>query len=164
MSNTSIQLKKSGITGNTPGDLQHGEVAINYADGKLYYKDGLDGISYINNQDSFATINVHSTLLLASSPTDTLTIVGENNVLVSACTATKTITIGLTGSTSAHANAAYDHANSAYLEANSATILAQGAFDKANTVVSGGGFPVVDLGFVYETVYSYDMLDLGVLS
>ena len=60
---------------------------------------------------------------------------------------------------------AYNQANSAYEEANVAYILAQGAFDKANTGVpgSGGGLPRVDFGFVYETVYSYDMLDLGQL-
>ena len=38
MANTVIQLKNSGASGNTPGTLQPGELAINYADGKLYYK------------------------------------------------------------------------------------------------------------------------------
>ena len=37
MSNTAIQLKKSGATGNTPSGLSYGELALNYADGKLYY-------------------------------------------------------------------------------------------------------------------------------
>ena len=37
MANTVIQLKNSGASGNTPGTLQPGELAINYADGKLYY-------------------------------------------------------------------------------------------------------------------------------
>ena len=32
MSNTSIQLKKSGQTGNTPPSLAYGEVALNYAE------------------------------------------------------------------------------------------------------------------------------------
>ena len=53
MANTSIQLKKSGVAGNIPTDLQIGEVAINYADGKLYYKDGISSISYITNQKTF---------------------------------------------------------------------------------------------------------------
>ncbi len=39
MSNTSIQLKKSGHTGNVPSSLSHGEVAINYADGFLGFAD-----------------------------------------------------------------------------------------------------------------------------
>lgn len=37
MSNTVIQLKNSGATGNVPSTLAPGELAINYADGKLYY-------------------------------------------------------------------------------------------------------------------------------
>jgi hypothetical protein len=37
MANTLIQLKNSGASGNTPGSLAPGELAINYADGKLYY-------------------------------------------------------------------------------------------------------------------------------
>ena len=39
MANT-LLLKKSGSTGETPssGELSHGELAINYADGKLFFK------------------------------------------------------------------------------------------------------------------------------
>lgn len=92
-SNTAIQLKKSGETGNTPSDLNHGEVAINYADGKLYYKNAIDTISYISNQDSFVTINVDSELVIATSPSDTLTFVSGNNITLSANAYTKTITI-----------------------------------------------------------------------
>jgi hypothetical protein len=95
MSNTKIQLKKSGITGNTPADLNYGEVAINYADGKLFYKNGV-GIKAIQNQDTFSTINVNSSLILATSPTDILNLVAGNNIALSACTSTKTITVSST--------------------------------------------------------------------
>ena len=37
MANTTIQLKNSGASGNVPDALAPGELAINYADGKLYY-------------------------------------------------------------------------------------------------------------------------------
>lgn len=37
MSNTVIQIKGSGVTGNVPASLQPGELAINYVDGKLFY-------------------------------------------------------------------------------------------------------------------------------
>ena len=37
MANTVIQLKNSGAIGNVPVALAPGELAINYADGKLYY-------------------------------------------------------------------------------------------------------------------------------
>jgi hypothetical protein len=40
MANTTIELRQSGSTGNTPslGVLANGELAINRADGILYYK------------------------------------------------------------------------------------------------------------------------------
>ena len=78
--NTAIQLRKSGQTGNTPADLQYGEVALNYADGKLYYKNDLNAINYITNQDTFGSILANGTLLLATSPTDILTISPNNNI------------------------------------------------------------------------------------
>lgn len=47
---TVIALKNSGISGNTPAatDLAYGEFAINYADGKLFYRTPTDSLaSYI---------------------------------------------------------------------------------------------------------------------
>ena len=43
---TVIALKNSGITGNTPvaTDLAYGEFAINYADGKLFYRTSSDSL------------------------------------------------------------------------------------------------------------------------
>ena len=40
MSNTTISLRSSGVTGNTPslGVLANGELSLNFADGILYYK------------------------------------------------------------------------------------------------------------------------------
>lgn len=98
-SNTIIQLKKSGISGNTPSDLAYGEVALNYAEGKLFYKNGV-GIKYITNQKTFDTINVNSSLILATSPTDTLSFVGVNGISITTNTATKTIIISGDGSSS----------------------------------------------------------------
>jgi len=80
MSNTSIQLKKSGQTGNTPSNLAFGEIAINYADGKLYYKDDTGSIDFISNQSSFDTINANNSLILATGVSDTLSFVAGNNI------------------------------------------------------------------------------------
>lgn len=80
MSNTAIQLKKSGESGNTPADLHHGEVAINYADGKLYYKNDLNQIDYITNQDTFGSVLIGNTLILATSSTDILTVKANSNI------------------------------------------------------------------------------------
>ena len=95
MSNTAIQLKKSGISGNTPVDLVHGEVAINYADGKLYYKDGVGGISYITNQDTFGSISSNGSLILATSPTDVLTLTPNNGISIYTDTDNKRIFVGV---------------------------------------------------------------------
>jgi hypothetical protein len=84
MSNTAIQLKKSGETGNTPTDLIPGEIAINYADGKLYYKNDVDTLKYITNQDTFGSIFVNDDLILATSPTDILHIISNNNIKLTA--------------------------------------------------------------------------------
>src|SRR6056300_394524 len=48
---TSIRLKKSAVTSNAPttGDIDYGELAINYADGKLYYKTSSNTIDYFGS-------------------------------------------------------------------------------------------------------------------
>ena len=53
--NTRLKLKKSSVVGRIPsaGDLEYGEIAINYADGKLYYKNNLNAVAAFN--DSAAT-------------------------------------------------------------------------------------------------------------
>ena len=49
MANTTIQLKRSADTGNVPvyTDINYGELAINYADGKLFYKDSGGSVQVI---------------------------------------------------------------------------------------------------------------------
>jgi hypothetical protein len=49
MSNTIIQLKYTTSTGNTPTSLEYGELAINLADGKLFYKNSSNTIDFIEN-------------------------------------------------------------------------------------------------------------------
>ena len=143
MSNTAIQLKKSGVTGNTPSSLAFGEVALNYADGKLYYKNSLGGTSYISNQFSFDTINSNNSLIFAGSGSDTLSFVAGNNITISTNTTTKTITINASvaggsdpGPAFDRANGAYSHANAAYNAANSSGSFANGAFVTANASYS----------------------------
>ena len=99
MANTNIQLKKSGVTGNVPASLAYGELALNYADGRLYYKNSLGNIVYIAtgaSTDSFATINSNSSLILATSPTDTLSFVAGNNISITTDSIGKKITISST--------------------------------------------------------------------
>lgn len=64
MSTTSIRLKKSSIAGRVPStsDLEFGEIAINYADGILYFKNSSNQVSSINARaigvDSTATFSI----------------------------------------------------------------------------------------------------------
>ena len=48
MANTSIQLKYSTVTGNTPSSLALGELAINSFDGKLFYSDPSGNVKLFN--------------------------------------------------------------------------------------------------------------------
>lgn len=170
MANTTVRLKKSGVTGNVPASLEFGELALNYADGKLFYKASNGTITFIQSggggglSDSFATINANSSLILATSPTDTLSFAAGNNITITACTTTKTITINSTatggGSGDGIDQYARDTANlSLAIDTvqNTNIIIAdskaQAAFDKANTVVANSitvitGGQYVDYGWV----------------
>ena len=61
---TSIKLKKSSISGRIPStsDLDFGELAINYADGILYFKNSSNQVSSVNARalgvDSTATFSI----------------------------------------------------------------------------------------------------------
>ena len=151
MANTTLQLKKSGATGNVPASLAYGELALNYADGRLYYKAANGTITYIQSgggggtTDSFATINANSSLILATSPTDTLSIVPGNNITISTDTVGKKITINSTATGGGDGTDQYarDKANGAYNQANAAISLAQSAYDYANTIPGGGGGSLV---------------------
>lgn len=163
MANTKIRLNNSGATGNVPSTLQFGELALNYADDKLFYKRANSQIVAINlgqvgsSSDSFSTINVNSSLILATSATDTLSIVPGNNISITANTVSKTITINSTASGGSSLDQfARDTANSAssntiYTQGVDVTqntritavdSFAQSAYNKANTgtSVSLGGF------------------------
>ena len=102
IANTTILLKKSGVPGNVPSSLTYGELGINYHDGKLFYLNSNNIVSQfitgsnVANTNSFSTINVNSSLILATSPTDILSIVPGNNITISTNTTTKTITIDST--------------------------------------------------------------------
>ena len=98
--NTVIQVKKSGVLGNTPVELNTGELALNYADGKIFYLNSANGISSIENQNTFSTVNVNSTLIVADTPTDTFKINSGYGITISADNVNKSITISAGGGSS----------------------------------------------------------------
>jgi len=188
MANTTIELRQSGSTGNTPslGVLANGELAINRADGILYYKSSSNTLGSIrttqpagltkevqfNDAGSFGTdsdftydktanrlnvenVVVNTAITIGSASGGTIT--GANliysNVFVANSTTTSTSNstgaiisnggLGVKGNV--YADAIYDggievitFANQAFTQANSANVLAQAAFDKANSVTQQG--------------------------
>ena len=124
MANTTIALRQSGATGNTPslGVLANGELSLNYADSILYFKTASNTLGSIrttqpaglttevqfNDAGSFGT----DANFTYNKTTDILTVVG--GVIAGGINVAPTLT-------------------SAFDKANSANILAQAAFNKANT-------------------------------
>jgi hypothetical protein len=81
MANTVIQLKKSATPSAAPSSLAFGELAINYADGVLYYKSSNTAIaSFYSRNPSYGTINAAGTLLIADTVNDFLTINQGTNI------------------------------------------------------------------------------------
>jgi len=139
MANTIIQIKSSGAIGNVPSTLAPGELAINYADGKLYYGntsctailfDAVTDPAGLNQEIQFNDSGVFgsSANLKFDSSTKTLT---TKNVSISVGgsitfpdnTVQNTAWTGTSGSSidqvaRSIANSAFDQANLAYNQAN----------------------------------------------
>lgn len=149
MANTVISLKKSSIPSATPPDLANGEIAINYADGILYYKAANGSIASISTgTSSFGTVNASGTLLFADALNDVLDICSGNNIVITGDAINDRLTIDadLTPSnnyanasftTIANGTAAFNHANAAYDKANSSI---SGGFYQGNNGDIGSGF------------------------
>lgn len=193
MANTTIELRQSGSTGNTPslGVLANGELAINRADGILYYKSSSNTLGSIrttqpagltteiqfNDAGSFGTnsaftfnkttgtLNVRNINVSTNLTANIITagsgaggIIAGANVIYSNIFVANSTTTSISNSTGAiisngglgvkgnvYADAIYDggievitFANQAFTQANSANVLAQAAFDKANSVTQQG--------------------------
>ena len=84
-----IILKRSSITAKVPltTDLEYGELAINYADGKLYYKDSLNTIQAISGS---------GTSTLWNKKTASYTAVAGDKLLADTTSGTFTITLPAT--------------------------------------------------------------------
>jgi hypothetical protein len=102
MANTVIVLKKSGSPGVTPSALSNGELAINYADGKLFYKNSTGSIVSFSTGsgggNAFTTVNVNNTLVVATTPTSTISLLPGNNITVVGDGVNNKATIGFTPS------------------------------------------------------------------
>lgn len=97
MANTVIALKKSATPSAAPADLANGELAINYADGKLFYKHANGTISAITSSggNSFGTVNANNTLVVADTSGDVLTLEPGTNISIVGDAVNDKITISL---------------------------------------------------------------------
>ena len=148
MANTIIKLKKSLISGHIPADLEHGELAINAADGYLFYKNSSNTIKYITSDtttNAFSTINVSSNLLLATSPTDILNLKGSNSIEISADPLTNIINISAENSSTTQRGVVqlYNGTDSTSTTLAATANAVKDAYDLANSAFniaqSGGG-------------------------
>ena len=151
IANTILQVKKSGTPGNTPGSLNFGELALNYADGKLYYKNASGTITFLNTGGtgySFTTINSNGSLILATSNTDTLSFTSSNGISITTNTISKTINIdgkiifdkantGGSGSSSGYLPNAVIYANTGGYLSNTSVFQ----FGSNNTLILAGNNP-----------------------
>lgn len=96
-----IILKKSSVVDKVPlaQDIDFGEVAINYADGKLYYKDTDNQIRHFVAGEGaggkfFSTISVSGQDLIAAEVTsDTLNLIAGQGIVLTTNTLADSITI-----------------------------------------------------------------------
>lgn len=128
MANTVISLKKSATPSAVPTSLANGEIAINYADGILYYKAANGTISSITGVGNyFGVVNANGTLILSDTTGDVFSILPGDFITITGDAINDRITIG------ANLKSVYDVANSAFAYANGLSVgSASEAFNAAN--------------------------------
>ena len=95
-SSSKIILKKSSVQDKVPqvSDLEFGELALNFADGRIYYKDSSDDIRFFEETNSFQTIDVSGQpTLTAEGGSDTLTFVEGSGITITTDSNNNEITI-----------------------------------------------------------------------
>lgn len=157
MANTVIQLKKSIVPGNVPSSLESGEIAINTADGILFYKDPSNVIRTIRTDittNTYSVLNVNSSLLIATSNSDILSIDSVGAITLTPDSINDKFTIGVKSGTvfeegvvrlydgvdsnSIILVATANSVNVAYTLANNSYTHAEAAFARANTTSVSG--------------------------
>jgi hypothetical protein len=99
MANTIYQLKKSPTPGAVPSALANGELAINFADGLIFYKNVTGHIVSFSSSGGnyFSSVDADGTLLVADTSGDILNLVAGSNINITGDAGTDTITISATG-------------------------------------------------------------------
>jgi len=68
MANT-IKIKNSGVSSNSPaaGSLEYGELALNYADGRLFFKKDSSNVKYFTTSEYSSTTITSNTATIVDS-------------------------------------------------------------------------------------------------
>lgn len=85
MPNTVIALKKSAVAASVPSSLANGELAINFADGVIFYKHANGTIASFSGGgggSNFGTVNAGGTLLVSDTAGDVLDIRAGQNIII----------------------------------------------------------------------------------
>jgi hypothetical protein len=144
---TTIILKNSGSSGNIPTsqNLQFGELAINYADGILYYKSANGSILRVGESASvsndviaaFNQANNANIYAFGAHRTANAAFVQANVARTHANAAFEVANVAGTSANLTIAwnqsNSSFIHANAAFLQANNANIYAFGAHRTSNS-------------------------------
>lgn len=173
-----VLLKKSSVSSNAPGigDLAYGELAINYADGRLYYKNSSNQIKNFLDSDLIVSkINENTPSLDAVTNSGSTT---TNSIQVGNLTATGSVSLsGLQYPSTDGGQAGY------VLTTNGSGVLSfsnveaegisyptgdYGTVDSASTGTDPFGQTIVGLGFAYDCLqlpqYFFSTYDLGAVS
>ena len=136
IANTVLIHKKSATPGSTPSSLANGEIALNFADGKLYFKN-LGGATTYFYANGFSTVTANGTSLIPTAPNQTLTFSAGNNISITTNTTTQTINIALSNTivTSGTINVTNTTASTSNL--TGALVVAGGIGVSGNVYVGG---------------------------
>ena len=116
MANTVIALKKSATPSAAPVALANGELAINYADGIIFYKNANGAIASIQSggDPAFGTVNANGSLIVADTSGDILTLIAGSNINIVGDPLTDSVTISAVLS-AGDPTPAFEQANTAYV-------------------------------------------------
>jgi len=140
MPNTVIQLKKSSTPGSSPssGNLANGELAINFADGVIYYKNLVGQVAqFIAPGRNFGTVNANGTLLVSAIAGDVFTILPGQNITVTGDAVNDRVTIG------ADLTSANGWANT---KLSNGTVTLAGALTTTGSIYANGVIYVTPVG------------------
>jgi hypothetical protein len=99
MTNTVIQIKKSSTPTAIPSSLADGELALNFADGKLFYKNTTGYIVQVSSSsvNSFGSINANGTFVVADTPTTVVSLIAGSGINIVGDAIADTITFSASG-------------------------------------------------------------------